>query len=148
MNSLGEPRKWERFAWPVLASALVVALWHYSVVLSATQVFPSPLSVERGLAELTRQGLLWAYIGDSLRRVTLGFVSATLVGVPLGLALGWYPAVNQVVNPVMQMLRPISPIAWIPVAILLFGVGDVTAVFLIFLAALFPIVVACVSGVS
>ena len=148
MNSLGEPRKWERFLWPVLASALLLALWYYSVVLTATQVFPSPLAVERGLAELIRKGLLWAYIGDSLRRVALGFGIATVVGIPLGLTLGWYPAVNQVVNPVLQMLRPISPIAWIPIAILLFGVGDVTAVFLIFLAALFPILVACVSGVS
>jgi NitT/TauT family transport system permease protein len=53
-----------------------------------------------------------------------------------------------VVNPLFQILRPISPIAWIPVAIILFGVGDTTAVFLIFLCAFFPIVVACVDGVS
>jgi len=52
------------------------------------------------------------------------------------------------VNPVLQILRPISPIAWIPVAIILFGIGDTTAVFLIFLAAFFPIVVASVDGVS
>jgi NitT/TauT family transport system permease protein len=148
MTSLGPPFKWEKFLWPMFTSAGFLALWHYSVVLTATQVFPSPLAVARGLAELTQKGLLWAYMGDSLRRVALGFSTATVVGVPLGLTLGWYPAVNQVVNPVLQMLRPISPIAWIPVAILLFGVGDVTAVFLIFLATLFPIVVACVSGVS
>ena len=148
MNSLAETRKWEKLLWPILASALFLALWHYSVRWTATKVFPSPLAVERGMAELSRKGLLWAYIGDSLRRVALGFGLATVVGVPFGLALGWYPAANQVVNPVMQMLRPISPIAWIPVAIVLFGVGDVTAVFLIFLAAFFPIVLACVSGVS
>ena len=148
MNSLAEPRKWERFLWPVFASALLLALWHYSVVYTATKVFPSPMAVERGLAELARKGLLWAYIGDSLRRVALGYGIAAVTGIPVGLTLGWYPAANQVVNPVMQMLRPISPIAWIPVAILMFGVGDGTAVFLIFLAAFFPIVVACVSGVS
>ena len=62
--------------------------------------------------------------------------------------LGWYPAADQVVNPVMQMLRPISPIAWIPVAIIFFGVGDDAAIFLIFLGAFFPIVVACINGVS
>jgi NitT/TauT family transport system permease protein len=104
--------------------------------------------VERGIAQLAQKGLLWAYIGDSLRRVALGFGVAVIVGVPLGLTLGWYPAVNQVMNPVLQILRPISPIAWIPVAILLFGVGNTTAVFLIFLAAFFPIVVACISGVG
>jgi NitT/TauT family transport system permease protein len=148
MNSLAEPRKWERFFWPVIASALFLAMWHYAVVWSETKVFPSPLAVERGMVALAKQGLLWAYIGDSLRRVALGFGVAAVLGIPVGLALGWYPAANQVVNPVLQMLRPISPIAWIPVAILLFGVGDRTAVFLIFLGAFFPIVVACVSGVS
>jgi NitT/TauT family transport system permease protein len=85
--------------------------------------------VEKGLAELARKGLLWAYIGDSLRRVALGFGAAAAVGIPLGLTLGWYPAANQVVNPVLQMLRPISPIAWIPVRSSSFGVGDTTAVF-------------------
>jgi NitT/TauT family transport system permease protein len=55
---------------------------------------------------------------------------------------------NQVINPVIQILRPISPIAWIPVAIVFFGIGDRAAVFLIFLSALFPILVACVGGVS
>jgi NitT/TauT family transport system permease protein len=148
MNSLAEPKKWERVFWPVAAAAMLLAVWHYSVILTATKVFPSPLAVQKGLSELARKGVLWTYIGDSLRRVALGYGAAAVVGVPLGLTLGWYPVANQVVNPVLQMLRPISPIAWIPVAIVLFGVGDLTAVFLIFLAAFFPIVVACVSGVS
>jgi len=148
MSSLAQPKKWEKLFWPVLASALFLALWHYTAVWTATKVFPSPLAVEKGLAELARKGLLWAYIGDSLRRVALGFAAAAALGIPLGLTLGWYPAANQTLNPLLQILRPISPIAWIPVAIILFGVGDATAVFLIFLGAFFPIVVACVSGVS
>jgi NitT/TauT family transport system permease protein len=133
---------------PLLAIAALVLLWNYSVVWSKTKVFPSPLAVERGVAELARKGLMLAYIGDSLRRVALGFCAAAIVGIPLGLTLGWYPAVNRVVNPTLQMLRPISPIAWIPVAILMFGVGELTPVFLIFLSAVFPIILACVSGVS
>jgi NitT/TauT family transport system permease protein len=132
----------------VLATAVLLLLWHYSVVWTRTKVFPSPLAVEKGLAELAGKGLLWAYICDSLRRVALGFGAATLIGIPLGLTLGWYPAINQVLNPVLQILRPISPIAWIPVAILMFGVGDLTAVFLIFLSAFFPIVLSCISGVA
>jgi NitT/TauT family transport system permease protein len=92
--------------------------------------------------------VLWRDIVDSLRRVALGYGTAVLIGVPLGLTLGWYPSANQVVNPVMQILRPISPIAWIPVAIIFFGVGDSAATFLIFLGAFFPIVVACINGVS
>jgi NitT/TauT family transport system permease protein len=148
MNSLAEPKKWEKFLWPLLALVFFLMLWHYSVIWTATKVFPAPLAVLKGVAELSRKGLLWAYVGDSLRRVALGFGFAAAVGIPLGLTLGWYPSINQVVNPVLQMLRPISPIAWIPVSIVLFGVGETTGVFLIFLSALFPIVVACISGVS
>jgi NitT/TauT family transport system permease protein len=148
MNALAKPAEWEKFFWPLLAAALLLALWHYSVLWTATKVFPSPLSVDKGLAQLIHKHVLWADIGDSLRRVALGFGMAAVVGIPLGLTLGWYPALNQVVNPVIQILRPISPIAWIPVAIIFFGVGDRPAVFLIFLSAFFPILVACVSGVS
>src|SRR3984957_3479812 len=148
MNSLAKPAVWEKYFWPLLAAGLLLAVWYYSVVWTATKVFPSPVSVEKGLAGLLQKHVLWADIGDSLRRVALGFGAAVVVGVPLGLTLGWYPALNQVVNPTLQILRPISPLAWIPVAIVFFGVGDRPAVFLIFLAAFFPIVVACVSGVS
>jgi len=148
MKLIAKPGAWERFFWPLLALGLLLAFWHYSVTWTATKVFPSPASVERGLVELLHKHVLWNDIADSLRRVGLGFGAAVLAGIPAGLVLGWYPALNQVVNPVVQILRPISPIAWIPVAILFFGVGDPSAVFLIFLAAFFPIVVACVSGVS
>jgi len=148
MNSTTKPRAWESLFWPALAAALLLAVWHFSVVFTATKVFPSPLSVKTGLVELLHKHVLWADIGDSLRRVALGFGGAVVVGIPLGLWLGWSAAANQVVNPVLQILRPISPIAWIPVAIIFFGVGDRAAIFLIFLGALFPIVLACVSGVS
>jgi NitT/TauT family transport system permease protein len=148
MNSLAEPKKWEKFFWPLLATAFLFALWHYSIAWTATKIFPSPLDVKKGIAELIRKHVLWADIIDSLRRVAIGFGGAAVIGIPLGLALGWYPAANQVVNPVLQILRPISPIAWIPVAIILLGVGDHAATSLIFLGALFPIIVACVDGVS
>jgi NitT/TauT family transport system permease protein len=148
MNSLAEPRKWEKFFWPVLASALFLSLWHYSVLWTASKVFPSPLDVGKGIAELIHKQVLWHDMIDSLRRVAFGFGTAAVTGIPLGLTLGWYPSANQVVNPLLQILRPISPIAWIPVAIILLGVGDHAATLLIFMGAFFPIVVACVDGVA
>ncbi len=148
MNRLTKPKGWEKFFWPVLAAALLLAIWHYSVIWTATKVVPSPLAVAKGIAELQRKHVLWSAIRDSLGRVAIGFGAAAFVGIPAGVVLGWYPAANQVVNPVVQLLRPISPIAWIPVAILCFGVGDRPAIFLIFLAAFFPILVACISGVD
>lgn len=148
MSSLTQPRAWERFLWPIAAALLLLALWHYSVLWTGTKVFPSPLSVEKGITQLIHEHVLWADIGDSLRRVAIGFTAALVIGIPLGLFLGWNPSANQVVNPTLQILRPISPIAWIPVAIIFFGIGDRAAIFLVFLGSFFPIVVACVSGVS
>jgi NitT/TauT family transport system permease protein len=148
MNTLAKPAPWEKLFWPLLAAGLLLGVWHYSVIWTATKVFPSPLLVVKGLVELLHKHVLWADISDSLRRVALGFGAAVLVGIPLGLTLGWYPALRQVLNPTLEILRPISPIAWIPVAIIFLGIGDRAAVFLIFLSAIFPILVACVSGVS
>lgn len=147
MNSLAHTRKWEQYFWPLLAGAFLLTVWHYSVRLTGSKVFPSPLDVERGMAELVRKGVLWSYISDSLMRVAVGYVTAVLLGIPIGLMLGWYPAAGKVVNPVIQMMRPISPIAWIPVSIIWFGVGNMAAVYLIFLASFFPIVVAAMNGV-
>jgi NitT/TauT family transport system permease protein len=148
MNSLDIPARWERFVWPLLALSAALALWYFSVRWSGTKVFPSPLEVEKAMVELFHKHVLWNDIVDSLRRVAIGFGTAAALGIPLGLILGWYPAANQVVNPVIQILRPISPLAWIPVTILLFGIGDHAATSLIFLGAFFPITVACVDGVA
>lgn len=137
----------ERYVLPVLLMAMLLSLWYGVVKATDTRIFPSPLDVGMGLVELGRRGVLWRYALDSLRRVAIGFSAATILGVPLGLALGWYPQANQVVNPLIQILRPISPIAWIPISIVWFGIGDAAAVFLIFLAACFPIVVATMNGV-
>jgi NitT/TauT family transport system permease protein len=144
---IAQTRQWEPYAWPLLTAVLLLLLWHFSVKLTGTDVFPSPLSVQRGLAQLIEGGVLWRYVGDSLGRVGVGYLTAVAIGVPGGLLLGWYPAAAQIVNPVIQMLRPISPIAWIPVAIVLFGVGNLAAIYLIFLGAFFPIVVSTMNGV-
>jgi NitT/TauT family transport system permease protein len=133
---------------PTLAAALLVAVWHFAVKLSGTDVFPSPVAVVKGLAELVRKGLLFDYVRDSLVRVAAGYSLALVAGIPIGLALGWYGAAARAFNPVIQFLRPISPLAWIPVAIVLFGVSNSAAIFLIFLASFFPIVVAAMNGVA
>jgi NitT/TauT family transport system permease protein len=148
MSEIKGPRAWEKVVWPIAAALLLLAVWYYAVRWTGTKVFPSPMNVEKGIAELMHKHVLWADIEDSLRRVAIGYLTAAFVGIPLGLCLGWFPSVNQVVNPLLQLLRPISPIAWIPVAIIFFGIGDKPAIFLVFLGAVFPIIVACAGGVS
>jgi len=78
----------------------------------------------------------------------VGFTLAVIIGVPLGLVLGWYSRAFQALNPFIQILRPISPIAWIPLAILWFGVSDAAPIFLIFLASVFPITVSSIAAVQ
>jgi NitT/TauT family transport system permease protein len=94
-----------------------------------------------------RDGTLWQHIAASLFRVGSGFALAALIAIPLGLWMGWTRGAFQTLNPLIQMLRPISPIAWIPIAILWFGVSDASPTFLIFLSSFFPVVVATTSGV-
>jgi NitT/TauT family transport system permease protein len=133
---------------PVAVGVVFLAIWDGSVRLSGSTIFPKPIDVARGIWELLMQGLLFKYIIASLFRVTWGFTIALLAGVPLGLFLGWYGRAYQAFNPLIQMLRPISPIAWIPVAILWFGVTDAAPVFLIFLASFFTITVASTAAVQ
>nr|WP_269143396.1 ABC transporter permease [Massilia phyllostachyos] len=127
--------------------AAVVALWWIVVVQSGSLIFPTPLQVGRGVLELIENGTLWEHIGASLARVATGFLIALVVAVPLGLWMGRVDAAYRTLNPVFQILRPISPIAWIPIAILWFGVGDMSPVFLIFLAAVFPMILQTSAGV-
>jgi NitT/TauT family transport system permease protein len=79
--------------------------------------------------------------------VTWGYLLAAVLAIPFGLFLGWHRRAQMALNPPLQMLRPISPLAWIPIAILWFGVGDLSAIFLILLAAFLPITVSAMNAV-
>jgi NitT/TauT family transport system permease protein len=131
---------------PAANIALLLVIWDRAVVWSGTRVFPSPWSVMLGLGELAREGLLLKYTVSSLYRITWSFLLAVLVGVPLGLVLGWFSRAYEAINPLIQFLRPISPIAWIPLSILWFGVSEVAPMFLIFLASVFPITVSATAA--
>jgi NitT/TauT family transport system permease protein len=133
---------------PLGVATIFIAGWHGAVQWSGSDIFPTPMETLRGLDELARQGLLLKYIVASLFRVSWGFGLAVLIGIPLGLVLGWFRPAFAALNPFIQTLRPISPIAWIPVAILWFGVKDTAPIFLIFLASVFPITVSAMAVVQ
>jgi NitT/TauT family transport system permease protein len=132
---------------PLALAAFLVAAWWMIVVESNSVIFPTPLQVMTAALDLAQQGTLWDHIGASLFRVGAGFLLAVLVAVPLGLLMGWVEGAHTTLNPIFQILRPISPIAWIPLAILWFGVGDGSPIFLIFLASVFPLIVQTTAGV-
>lgn len=125
----------------------IVAIWWAVVVYTESVIFPTPAQVVTGTGELIEDGTLWEHIGASLTRVGAGFLAAVAVALPLGLWMGRVEGAFRTLNPVFQILRPISPIAWIPIAILWFGVGNLSPIFLIFIAAVFPMIVQTAAGV-
>jgi NitT/TauT family transport system permease protein len=141
-------RNWKRIISPIVVMLILGFVWDKAVVLSGSDIFPRPYQVFLGLAELVQRGLLLKYVIASLFRVSVGFILAVLIGVPCGLVLGWFQTAFFAFNPIIQMLRPISPIAWIPIAILWFQVDDRAPIFLIFLASVFPIMVSTIAAVK
>ena len=133
---------------PAFGCCVLLIAWEIAVRRSQSDLFPGPVSVLFGIYELFDRGLLFKYIIASLFRVTWGFAFAVLIGVPLGLLTGWYRPAHLALNPIIQILRPISPIAWIPLSILWFGISDASPIFLIFLASVFPITVSASAAVK
>lgn len=139
---------WRRLL-PLSGVVAVVALWQASITLApGTTLLPGPWAVVRGIVELAEKGLLARDVVASLFRVTWGFLAAIVAAVPLGLALGWYRRGGRAVGPIIQVFRPISPLAWIPIAILWFGIGDVSAVFIIFLASFWPLTLYAMNAID
>ncbi|HEU4625849.1 MAG TPA: ABC transporter permease [Steroidobacteraceae bacterium] len=132
---------------PLAVIALLLATWWIVVAATGSLIFPTPWGVVTGTLELLKDGSLWRHIGASLMRVGTGFGLAVCVAVPLGLWMGWVRGAYHTLNPVFQILRPISPIAWIPIAILWFGVGDASPIYLIFISSVFPMIVQTTAGV-
>lgn len=139
-----------RWVLPLAVGALLLAAWW---IASATGQFPrgtvpSPEAVARGFGTEARSGRLVDDIVASLYRVGFGFVGAVLVAVPLGLVLGRFALARAAILPWVNFFRTLSPIAWIPFAIIWFGIGDPPALFIIFLATFFQITLATVGATA
>jgi NitT/TauT family transport system permease protein len=133
---------------PAALIAALLLLWQLALTWSPSHILPTPWAVAIGMVELLQHGLLAKYVVASLFRVTWGFALAVVLAVPLGLAIGWNRRADMAIHPLVELLRPISPLAWIPIAILWFGVGDLAAVFLIFLGCFFPLLLTAMNAVQ
>lgn len=121
--------------------AMLLLFWEVGArtgVINAN-LFASPSAIGQALLDLASAGTLWRDTGASIARVSVGFSIAAIVGVSLGLLLGRASQVARYILPLIEIVRPISVIAWIPIAILWFGLGDRPSWFLIALGAFFPI---------
>ena len=132
---------------PVALVSFLIALWWTAVAASGTIIIPSPWKVVFGIAELAQQGTLLEHVAASLFRVGTGYLLAAALAIPLGILMGWFNGLFVALNPLTQILRPISPIAWIPLAIIWFGVGNLAPIFLIFLSSFFPMALETTAGV-
>jgi NitT/TauT family transport system permease protein len=133
---------------PVLFILVLLGAWQLAVFLHPHQLLPGPWKTALGIADLAKHGLIVKYTVASLFRVTWGFFLAVVIAIPLGLVIGRYRRAEMALNPILQIIRPISPLAWIPIAILWFGVGDLAAVFLIFVGCFLPLLIAVINAVQ
>ena len=134
----------------IVSLAILILIWQilFSVSSYNKALFPSPKMAFDALLEMIENGRLLENIKTSMYRFAVGYLSSVIVAVVLGLILGRIPKVFQYVNPALQLLRPISPTAWMPFIVLLFGIGDVPAIVIIFIAAFFPVLLSTVSAVG
>ncbi|ACL74818.1 ABC transporter permease [Ruminiclostridium cellulolyticum] len=134
----------------LVSFALILILWQGAVSLGYWNqaLLPSPPDVGNGFLELVSSGTLFAGVKSSMYRFFVGYLLAAFSAVTLGLVLGWFRNAWSFVNPVVQLVRPISPIAWFPFIVLIFGIGDLPAIVIIFIAAFFPILLATVNAVG
>lgn len=153
------PRTVTRVTLPLVTAALFVAAWRVTCHLmeydlrfpdgsmKRIPVFPTPWETLLAMEQMFRDGTIVRYTIASLYRVAVGFGLAVVLGVPLGLWMGWSTRAFDALNPLVQALRPISPIAWIPLAILWFGIHDASAIYLVFVTSVFPMVTGTMAAV-
>lgn len=134
----------------IIAFVSICFVW-WMLVISfqiSDKVFPGPVMVFNSYWHMLADGSLLKHTVASLYRVTVGFYLAAFLAIPLGITIGRIVIAKNILNPVIQFLRPISPLAWIPLAMLWFGIGDRPAIFLIFLSCFFSLVVATTIAVG
>jgi NitT/TauT family transport system permease protein len=134
---------------------LLVVLWHIGVKYTGTRLIPSPYDVAVMMYDFTFGGIyddafsasILIHIWKSMTRVYGGFLMAALIGVPLGLMIGRIKLLRQLLDPTINVLRPIPVTAWLPLSMIFFGLGPNAAIFLVFLGAFYPILLNTIFGV-
>ncbi len=152
--------RWAARLKPVLLALIVplalLAGWHFAVQAGMTRLIPSPAEVAEYMVDFAVGGIwddafsatLHLHLWASMQRVYGGFFLAALVAIPLGLMIGRLPVVAQLLDPFLQLMRPIPVTAWLPLSMILFGLGPKSAFFLVFLGAFYPILLNTVFGVK
>lgn len=142
-----------RFAGMVSIAALfvlweVVARWLLPALEpQAATLMPPPSRVFYAGWRAARSGVLFTHILASTQRVMIAWGAVCLIAIPLGIAMGWWSRFNRYANPLVELVRPIPPLAWIPISILWFGIGLTQNVFIIMIGTFFPVLLNTIHGV-
>lgn len=133
----------------ILSFAIALLIWQIIVWTGefSPALFPSPLNVAKAFGEIISDGTLVSGITASLYRFVIGYVIAAVSGVVFGILLGMNNILFRLANPVIQVIRPIAPVAWMPFIVLLIGIGDAPAIVIIFLAGFFPVLLTTAGAV-
>lgn len=133
---------------PMLGVIIFAGIWQLIAYFYSPALFPGPDATLAALIEVAANGSLWTNIWISLVRFFTGYVLALLIAIPLGLLFGCLGFLQRLFDPLIQVLRPISPIAWSPLAVLWFGIGNAPAIYIIYLACFFPILLTTINAVK
>lgn len=132
------------------AAALVAALLIWQAVavfiVGDSFILPSPVDVGQAFLDLIGDGTLPLDFATSILHFAIGLGAALLIGIPIGILMGWYRRIDAILDPVIEILRPIPPLAWIPFAIVWFGLTNASAGFVIFVGAVFPVLINTYTG--
>lgn len=143
------------FGLALIVPLLLLLFWHLAVARGMTQLIPSPYDVAEymvdfawgGIWDDAFSGTLLIHLVASATRVYGGFALAALCAVPLGILIGRVPLIRDLLDPFLQLMRPIPVTAWLPLSMILFGLGPRSAFFLVFLGAFYPILLNTIFGV-
>jgi sulfonate transport system permease protein len=141
--------KLERIGY-IVSPLIVITIWKLVTYLRLFNpvILPSPESIGQAFLGELISGELLKHIQISLYRVFLGFGIASAMGISLGLLIGWSEKAKSFVDPLVEIVRPIPPMAWIPLSILWFGIGELPKIFIIILGVFFPVLTNTVVGVK
>jgi nitrate/nitrite transport system permease protein len=140
---------------PMLGIAILLLLWQ--ILAMSNSSFPTPLVTFTEAATMfadpfysngpNDQGIGWNILA-SLKRVGVGFGLAALVGIPLGFMIGRFKFLAGMFNPIISLLKPVSPLAWLPIGLLVFKAADPAAIWSIFICSIWPMIINTASGVQ
>jgi ABC-type nitrate/sulfonate/bicarbonate transport system permease component len=142
-------RVWRAYGGYGLGFASLFVIWHLaSVYLVSSVLFPPPAVVFRKAWVLVSNGVLWEHLSASLQRILAGFIAGSMLGMPIGLAMGSFRPVRRLLEPYTEFLRFIPSVAMITVAVIWFGIGEASKIFLIIYTTIFIVIINTAAGVS